>query len=122
MPPSFSGKSTLASGNVTIAGHRTSLRLEPEMWEALKGVCARERLSIHEVCTRIDARRRNGTSLTSAVRTFMVKYFQLAATDEGHERAGHGNGEPFDWAPVRNEREAGGEEEATEALELETEE
>jgi predicted DNA-binding ribbon-helix-helix protein len=121
MPPSFSGTSTLVSGNVTIAGHRTSLRLEPEMWDALKGICNRERLSIHEVCTRIDERRQDGTSLTSAVRTFMVKYFQLATTEEGHERAGHGNGEPFGWAPVRGEREPEEDEMAAEELELETE-
>ncbi len=120
MPPSFSGKSTLVSGNVTIAGHRTSLRLEPEMWDALKGVCARERLSIHEVCTMIDARRRNGTSLTSAVRTFMVKYYQGAATTKAIERAGHGNGEPFGWASVSDDPEP--EEEASEVLEFETEE
>ncbi len=128
MPPSFSGTSTLVSGNVTIAGHRTSLRLEPEMWDALKGICNRERLSIHEVCTRIDERRQDGTSLTSAVRTFMVKYFQLATTEEGHERAGHGNGEPFGWAPVRvdrervrGDREPEEDEVAAEELELETE-
>ena len=122
MPPSLSGKSTLVSGNVTIAGHRTSLRLEPEMWDALKGVCARERLSIHEVCSRIDARRQDGTSLTSAVRTFMVKYYQGAATDEGHQRAGHGNGDPFGWAPVFDDREPEQDVMAAEELELETEE
>jgi predicted DNA-binding ribbon-helix-helix protein len=121
MPPSFSGTSTLVSGNVTIAGHRTSLRLEPEMWDALKGICNRERLSIHEVCTRIDERRQDGTSLTSAVRTFMLRYFELATTEEGHERAGHGNGEPFGWAPVRVDREREDDEVAAEELELETE-
>lgn len=97
MPPSFSGKTTLVSGNVTIAGRRTSMRLEPEMWAALKAICARERLSIHVVCTLIDERRGEG-GLTSAVRTFMVKYYEGAATEEGHERAGHGNGSPFGWA------------------------
>ncbi len=121
MPPSFSGTSTLVSGNVTIAGHRTSLRLEPEMWDALKGICNRERLSIHEVCTRIDERRQDGTSLTSAVRTFMLRYFELATTEEGHERAGHGNGEPFAWAPVRVDRERKDDEMAAEELEFETE-
>ncbi|MCA8931848.1 MAG: ribbon-helix-helix domain-containing protein, partial [Rhodospirillaceae bacterium] len=27
--------STLLSRNITVDGHRTSIRLEPEMWEAL---------------------------------------------------------------------------------------
>ena len=98
------------------------------MWDALKGICNRERLSIHEVCTRIDEPRQDGTSLTSAVRTFLGKYVQLATTEEGHERAGHGNGQPFGWAPVRVDRERvrGGrepeeDEVTTEELELETE-
>ena len=106
MPPSFSGKTTLVSGNVTIAGHRTSLRLEPEMWAALKGICARERLSIHVVCTMVD-QRRTAASLTSAVRTFMVNYYANAATEDGHERAGHGNGDPFGWGPIRAGRDSG---------------
>ena len=130
MPPSFSGKTTLVSGNVTIAGHRTSLRLEPEMWAALRGICARERLSIHVVCTMVD-QRRNGTSLTSAVRTFMVNYYEKAATEDGHERAGHGNGDPFGWGPILGGPSSGGpglgqeqraDEELEEEPELETEE
>jgi hypothetical protein len=52
----------------------------------------------------------------------MVTYYQGAATDEGHERAGHGNGEPFGWAPVRVDRERKDDEMAAEELELETEE
>jgi predicted DNA-binding ribbon-helix-helix protein len=91
----FSGNSTLVSGNVTIAGHRTSLRLEPEMWDALKDICTRERRTIHEIYTRINERRTNGTSLTAAVRKFMVGYYRNAATEDGHWRAGHGSGEPF---------------------------
>ena len=125
MPPSFSGKTTLVSGNVTIAGHRTSLRLEPEMWAALRGICARERLSIHVVCTMVD-QRRNGASLTSAVRAFMVNYYEKAATEDGHERAGHGNGDPFGWGPIPGGPELGQEQPADEELEeepeLETEE
>ena len=100
MPPSFSGKSTLVSGNVTIAGHRTSLRLEPEMWDALKDVCTRERLSIHEVCTRIDARRQDGTSLTAAVRTFMVTYYRDAATNEATGGPGTATASPSVGAPM----------------------
>jgi predicted DNA-binding ribbon-helix-helix protein len=120
MPPSFSGKTTLVSGNVTIAGRRTSMRLEPEMWAALKAICARERLSIHAVCTLIDERRGEG-GLTSAVRTFMVKYYEGAATEEGHERAGHGNGAPFGWGGVAG-RATIHQDEPAETPELETEE
>ena len=49
--------STLVSRNVTIGGHRTSCRLEPYMWDALYDVCARERVTIHTLCTRISERK-----------------------------------------------------------------
>lgn len=81
----------LVSRNVTIAGHRTSLRLEDRMWDALAEICERESASIHELCTAIDSRRRC-PNRTSAVRAFIVDYFRAAATGPGHSRAGHGNG------------------------------
>lgn len=31
------------------------------------------------------------TSLTAAIRVFLMLYYRAAATDEGHRRAGHGN-------------------------------
>lgn len=79
----------LLAKNVTIAGSRTSLRLEPEIWAALDEVCRRQGLTIHELCTLID-RHRGASSRTSAVRAFMVSYYRDAATDAGHRRAGHG--------------------------------
>jgi predicted DNA-binding ribbon-helix-helix protein len=80
---------TSVSRNVTINGHRTSLRLQTEMWEAIDEICRRERISIHEFCSRI-AQQRNSRSLTSEVRVFTMSYYRAAANDEGHRRAGHG--------------------------------
>ena len=56
-PPGPGKVSTLVSRNVTIGGHRTSCRLEPYMWDALYDVCARERVTIHTLCTRISERK-----------------------------------------------------------------
>jgi predicted DNA-binding ribbon-helix-helix protein len=83
--------STLVSRNVTVAGHRTSMRLEPAVWGALGEICERERTSIAEIATAI-GRDRSASSLTSAVRVYVLDYFRAAATDEGHRRAGHGFG------------------------------
>jgi len=83
--------SSLVSRNITVAGHRTSMRLEPEMWDALFDICRRESLSPHDVCTVVDARRR-ASSLTAALRVFVMNYFRTASTDDGHARAGHGLG------------------------------
>ncbi len=84
-----STRSTLVNRNVTVEGHRTSIRLEPAMWEALNMVCKRENKSLNELVTTI-ARGRNQSTLTAAIRVFLLTYFQAAATDEGHLRAGHG--------------------------------
>jgi len=81
--------STLVNRNVTVAGHRTSVRLEPAMWDALHEVCAREHISLHVAVSAI-AEGRVESSLTSAIRAYLLCYFQSAATEGGHRRAGHG--------------------------------
>jgi predicted DNA-binding ribbon-helix-helix protein len=50
--------STLVSKNVTILGRRTSVRLEPEMWNALKDISRREGCSMHEICSLIFIRKK----------------------------------------------------------------
>lgn len=83
--------STLVSRNITVCGRRTSVRLEPEMWRALKEISARENCSIHELCSLVSFRKNKRTSLTAAIRVFLMLYFRAATTDEGHGRAGHGS-------------------------------
>ncbi len=84
-------RSTLVSRNVTVYGRRTSIRLEPEMWEALKDVAKKERCSVHNLCTLVFLRKNGDTSLTAAIRVFLMLYFKAAATEDGHQKAGHGN-------------------------------
>jgi predicted DNA-binding ribbon-helix-helix protein len=83
------GASTLVNRNVTIGRRRTSLRLEPAMWDALEEICRREEMSQHELCAKID-KRRCASSLTAAIRVFIVNYFRAAATEAGHASIGHG--------------------------------
>lgn len=82
-------RSTLINHNVTVAGHRTSIRLEPTMWEALNRVSARERKTMNQLVTAI-AGRHDQSTLTAAIRVYLLSYYQAAATDEGHRRVGHG--------------------------------
>ncbi len=76
---------------MTVGNRRTSVRLEPEMWDSLKDIARREGCSIHDVCTLVNLRKNQQTSLTAAIRVFLMLYYRLAATEEGHRRAGHGN-------------------------------
>jgi predicted DNA-binding ribbon-helix-helix protein len=97
MAEAANGGSTLINRNVTVAGHRTSIRLEPAMWDALRQICEREHKPCNELVTEID-RQRIESSLTAAIRVYLLRYFSAAATDEGHRLAGHG--EPRRQFPV----------------------
>ena len=84
-------KTTLISRNVTVMGKRTSIRLEPEMWTSLREIAMRERCTTHDICTLVSLRKKPKTSLTAAIRVFLMLYFRAAGTEEGHARAGHGS-------------------------------
>lgn len=84
-------KSSLISKNITVAGKRTSIRLEPEMWNALKDIAKREHTTIHNICTLIALRKTDEASLTASIRVFLMLYYRAATTQDGHSRAGHGN-------------------------------
>ena len=58
--------------SLTIAGHRTSLSLEAEFWEALRAEAARRKLSVAALVTEIDQSR--GTrNLSSAIRVWLLQ-------------------------------------------------
>jgi len=82
---------SLISRNVTINGRRTSIRLELENWRALEEICLREGMDIHQLCALVEEHR-HISNRTSAIRAFIVSYFRAAATDVGHDLAGHGIG------------------------------
>jgi predicted DNA-binding ribbon-helix-helix protein len=88
-------KSSLVSRNVTIGNHRTSIRLEPDMWNGLREICRREHATMHDIATVVSSRKAVNTSLTAAIRVFVMAYFRMAATEEGHGLAGHGPGGLF---------------------------
>ena len=83
--------SSLVSKNVTIFDRRTSVRLEPEMWKALSDIAKRENCNIHALCSLISYRKAENSSLTAAIRVFVMLYFRAAATEHGHDRCGHGS-------------------------------
>lgn len=86
LPPPF-------TRNVNVSGHRTSLRMEPAMWEALEEISGREARTIHDICTLVN-QHRGPVNLTAALRVFIVSYFRQAATEAGHMEAGHGETGP----------------------------
>ncbi len=82
--------SRLINRNVNAQRGRTSMRLEPELWEALEEICARESLSMAEVIRQIESLGHPG-GRTSAVRVHLLAYYRRAADEAGHRAAGHGS-------------------------------
>ncbi len=61
----------MAKRSVVIAGHATSLSLEPEFWQALKQIAARRGVSLAALVAEIDAARTQ--NLSSALRVFVLR-------------------------------------------------
>jgi predicted DNA-binding ribbon-helix-helix protein len=72
--------SSLVNRNVLGAGKRTSMRLEPEAWDAFREICVREDISSEELVGRAVLSRPDG-SRTSAVRVFILMYYRAIRTD-----------------------------------------
>ncbi len=58
--------------SLSIAGHRTSLSLEPEFWDALNKAAATRGLPLSTLVSEID-QTRGSRNLSSAVRVWLLK-------------------------------------------------
>ena len=65
------------------------MRLEPEVWDALREICLREGIELRELIRRVEKDVSLG-GRTSAIRVHVVQYFREAATEDGHLIARHG--------------------------------
>ncbi len=81
--------SRLVNRNITAGNGRTSMRLEPEVWDALREICLREGKELRDLIQAVEKTAPAGCR-TSAVRVHVLTYFRAAATDDGHHAAGHG--------------------------------
>lgn len=59
--------------SISIAGHRTSVSLEDEFWDALGEVAGRRGTSVAALIAEIDRGRKGKTSLSSAIRVFVLR-------------------------------------------------
>jgi predicted DNA-binding ribbon-helix-helix protein len=76
--PSAPLPSALTIRNIVVAGHRTSVRLEPVMWDSLRDIAQASGLHLNDLVTEID-RRRTVPNLTAAIRVYIVDYYRKAA-------------------------------------------
>lgn len=62
--------------SVTLHGHRTSLSLEEEFFEALKEIAAARGRSLASLIAEVDEGRGEGYNLSSALRIFVLRAAQ----------------------------------------------
>jgi predicted DNA-binding ribbon-helix-helix protein len=61
--------------SITVAGHYTTLSLEPEFLAALEEIATERGLSVAALVTNVKANRGNA-NLSSAIRVFVLRYYQ----------------------------------------------
>jgi predicted DNA-binding ribbon-helix-helix protein len=90
-----------STGTWSTSGHRTNMRLEASIWDALDEITDREGKTLHGLYFVIDGRR-DESNLTAAIRVFILNYFRSAATDISHIRFGYDMRDTNDSGLERN--------------------
>jgi len=80
--------------SLTLAGHKTSLALEKQFWEALDQIARESDTTLPLLIGRIDAARQT-QNLSSAVRVFVLAHFRENAMNPSPS----GTGEPLKALP-----------------------
>lgn len=65
--------SWLVKRSFTLAGHRTSIALEPEFWEALEAIAAAQARSLVSLISEIDSDRSADRPLASMLRAHALR-------------------------------------------------
>ncbi|HGG63580.1 MAG TPA: aryl-sulfate sulfotransferase [Rhodobacteraceae bacterium] len=64
--------------SLTLKGHRTSVSLEDEFWKAFRDIATERGQPINVLAAEIDKARGLDTGLASAIRLFVLEYYQDA--------------------------------------------
>ena len=72
-------RSSIIKRSIVIGGHKTSISLEDAFWRGLKDICDVRGTTLSSQVQAIDAERKGGANLSSAVRLFVLDYFRAVA-------------------------------------------
>lgn len=62
--------------SLSLAGHRTSVSLEPEFWRAFREIAAERGQALNALAAMIDAARAPDTGLATAIRLFVLAHYR----------------------------------------------
>ena len=69
----------LVRPNIRINGIRTSISLDPVMWDALREIAEHQGKAIYKLVTEIDQERESSVGLTAAIRIYIVEFCRARA-------------------------------------------
>jgi len=67
--------------SLTLHGHRTSVSLEREFWDAFREIAAERSMPINALAAEIDAARGVDMGLASAIRLHVLRHYRGLTTD-----------------------------------------
>lgn len=62
--------------SLTLRGHRTSVSLEDDFWNAFRAIARNQGKPINELAAEIDDARGMDTGLASAIRLYVLRHYQ----------------------------------------------
>ncbi len=68
--------------SLSLKGHRTSVSLEHDFWQAFREIAACEHRAINDLAAEIDAARGTDCGLASAIRLHVLAWYRARATGE----------------------------------------
>ena len=63
-----------AKHSLTLRGHRTSVSLEEEFWQAFRAIAAERGLTLNQLAAEVDEARAGDVGLASAIRVFVLRH------------------------------------------------
>jgi len=75
--PARNDRTPMAKRSITVAGHRTSISLEEQFWEALAEIAAAKRSSVATLVGAIDKGRPAAVNLSAAIRVFVLDWYRM---------------------------------------------
>jgi predicted DNA-binding ribbon-helix-helix protein len=76
-----------AKHSLTLHGHRTSVSLEPEFWDAFRAIAAEKGTPLNALAAEIDDARSGDEGLASAIRLFVLNHYRSATRSSATARS-----------------------------------
>jgi predicted DNA-binding ribbon-helix-helix protein len=85
-------QSAVVKRSIVIAGHKTSVSLEDDFWNALKEIKRSNSMTLSSLVADIDARRLHA-NLSSAIRIFVLHHFRSQTAQGSRQQTSSDRGE-----------------------------